>query len=336
MVLSICIPTYNFGAYIGKTLASIAPQLRDGVEIVILDGGSTDATSEVVADFQARFPRINYHRQAVRGGIDRDMARSIDLARGRYCWLFSADDIMDGDAIDRVLVELASDADVYLCRHRNATLDLRIVDEAHPVIAADGDRNFLIEGKVGRLEYFRLAQSSEAFFSFMSGLVVKRATWLSAPCDERFVGSCWSHAARLLSATLGKVSLVYLHAPLLTRRGDNDSFRQDGVVKRFALAIEGYHAIAASLFGPQSEEAVHIRRVIRCEFPLRAFLHAKTLCLADPGREASGHLGRLVRMTYRDPSLANLARYSAYRLISGRLYASVRTVVRRFQPHPIA
>jgi abequosyltransferase len=61
--LSICIPTYNFGKFIGQTLESIIPNLTEAVEVVILDGGSTDDTADVVAQKQRNFPQIQYHRQ---------------------------------------------------------------------------------------------------------------------------------------------------------------------------------------------------------------------------------------------------------------------------------
>jgi len=76
--LSICIPTYNFGEFIGTTLESIIKQATAEVEIVVLDGGSTDNTREVVHSFQQRFPRLSYHRLEKRGGIDRDMAKAVE------------------------------------------------------------------------------------------------------------------------------------------------------------------------------------------------------------------------------------------------------------------
>ena len=68
--LSICMPTYNFGRFIGEALDSIMKQATDEVEIIVLDGASTDNTLDVVRSFQARFPRIYYHCLSRRGGID--------------------------------------------------------------------------------------------------------------------------------------------------------------------------------------------------------------------------------------------------------------------------
>ena len=104
--LSVCIPVYNFGAFLGETLESIVPQAAKAVEIVVLDGGSTDDTPQVVGRFQERFPRLNYVRREKKGGIDRDMAFAVEAARGDYVWLFSGDDRMRPDAIERVLAEL--------------------------------------------------------------------------------------------------------------------------------------------------------------------------------------------------------------------------------------
>ena len=52
--LSICIATLNRGAFIGETLDTIVPQLRDDVELVIVDGASKDNTGEVVGRYVAR------------------------------------------------------------------------------------------------------------------------------------------------------------------------------------------------------------------------------------------------------------------------------------------
>lgn len=72
--LSIYMPTYNFGKFIGSTLESIIDQMQEGVEIVVFDGGSTDDTVQIVQSYQKCCPSLSYHRQNHRGDIDRDMA----------------------------------------------------------------------------------------------------------------------------------------------------------------------------------------------------------------------------------------------------------------------
>src|SRR5207244_8971458 len=92
-LLSICIPTYNFAAFIGQTLDSIARNILAGVEVIVLGGGSTDDTAAVVADRQRRQPQIKYYRQEFRWWIGRDMGKGVDLAEGECCWLVCAGDM---------------------------------------------------------------------------------------------------------------------------------------------------------------------------------------------------------------------------------------------------
>lgn len=58
--LSICIATLNRAAFIGQTLDSIIRQATDEMEIVIVDGASSDNTKEIVEHYQRQFPRLRY------------------------------------------------------------------------------------------------------------------------------------------------------------------------------------------------------------------------------------------------------------------------------------
>ena len=53
--ISMCITTRNRADLIGETLASIISQAGDNIEIVIVDGASTDNTAEVVRGFKQKF-----------------------------------------------------------------------------------------------------------------------------------------------------------------------------------------------------------------------------------------------------------------------------------------
>jgi len=332
--LSICMPTYNFGAFIGETLESIVSQLEPGVEIVVLDGGSQDDTTEVVNRFTRAYPAVSYVRQPVRGGIDRDMSRSVELARGEYCWLFSSDDIMKPGALKRVLAELDSGQDLYLCGLTICDKRMTpIVD--HNVSSAPWGAVFQLADAADRQRYFAAAQTTTAFFSFMGALILRRSRWLDYTLDESYVGSCWAHVVRILRMIPDGLSVKFVGESLQFKRGGNDSFMDKGLVHRYALAIDGYHRIAADVFGDQSPEARHMRRVIVNEFPLKAMFFTRVDC-RDYGRWSDiPELDRLVEKTYRDPTLRNLVYRAGYRLIPVMLYEIVRLIYRAIRGRPL-
>ena len=53
IILSIIIPAYNCEPYINECLNSILDYNHKGVEIVVVDDGSTDASPEILARFAA-------------------------------------------------------------------------------------------------------------------------------------------------------------------------------------------------------------------------------------------------------------------------------------------
>ena len=50
--LSIVIPTYQQGRYIQRTLESILDQGYPALELIVIDGGSTDQTREIIERYQ--------------------------------------------------------------------------------------------------------------------------------------------------------------------------------------------------------------------------------------------------------------------------------------------
>src|SRR5579864_441213 len=107
--LSLCIATFNRASFIGATLQSILGQCNDAVEVVILDGGSSDDTAGVVRQYAQRYPCVRYFRQEVNRGVDPDFDRAVGEARGRYCWLMTDDDLLRPGAIDTVLDAIRQD-----------------------------------------------------------------------------------------------------------------------------------------------------------------------------------------------------------------------------------
>jgi abequosyltransferase len=246
--LSICIPTYNFGAFIGDTLTSITDQAGEDIEIVVVDGGSTDNTADVVRRYQRFFPRLAYHRLEKKGGIDKDLATTVELATGDYCWLLSSDDVLKPGAIGRILREIASGFDVYLCNRTECDRSLMPLRDSLWLAKNIADHTFTFSGSRDFLDYFHKSRSIGALFSYISAIIVKRARWNEVTYNDALSGTNYAHVARLISMLQRGGVMKYIRDPLVLCRGENDSFAQGGIVRRFLIDLDGYLLLAATLF----------------------------------------------------------------------------------------
>jgi abequosyltransferase len=316
--LTICIPIYNCAEFVGQALDSILPQTTGEIDVVVYDGGSTDSTPALLDGYVNAWPNLHYHRGAERGGIDADMVKCVGFAQGEYCWLFSGDDVMRPWAIERAMQWIQRRHDVYICKHTICSKEMAIYHE-HPVLKPDQVLTANFADSNERLIWFQRAVTTEAFFSFMSGLIVHRQKWFSGELPEAFSKSCWGHVARFFGLIPTGLTVSYVAEVWLDQRGDNDSFADRGIVNRYKIGIEGYHNLANSFFGHESLEALHIRRVIRNEFNLLAFLSAKYQCFRNPKRENRQLLDELARMNYSDSALILNVKRLIYEVISYRL-----------------
>lgn len=93
MNISVIIPTYNYGAYIGRAITSVLEQgyTAGSIEILVIDDGSTDDTQSVVGTWQQRHAGIKYHRQPNAGKAVATQ-RGIALASGEVLFTLDADD----------------------------------------------------------------------------------------------------------------------------------------------------------------------------------------------------------------------------------------------------
>ncbi|GAB4165259.1 MAG: glycosyltransferase family 2 protein [Terrimicrobiaceae bacterium] len=89
---SVITPSYQQGAFIGECLRSVAGQMDDGYEHLVLDNCSTDNTASVVE----KFPKVRFVREPDRGQSDA-VNKGFQLARGEIiCWLNSDDSYPSG------------------------------------------------------------------------------------------------------------------------------------------------------------------------------------------------------------------------------------------------
>lgn len=220
MQLSICIATYNRGAFIGETLDSIIPQLRPGVEVVIVDGASPDNTAAVLAPYLERSSAIRYFRELENSGVDGDYDKAVGYATGRHCWLFPDDDLVAAGALDRVLEAL-----------EGGTVDLLIVDAEvrdrtlnrtlqSGRLALKGERRY------GGNDADALLADAGYCLSFIGGVIIRKDLWLSRR-REPYLGSLFIHVGVIFQERGIRLAKV-LAEPLIIIRAGNAMWRARG------------------------------------------------------------------------------------------------------------
>jgi glycosyltransferase involved in cell wall biosynthesis len=111
MNVSVIMPTYNRGGWIGRAIRSVLDQLEAEDEVIVIDDGSTDDTQAVVSSFGQR---VVYQQGKHRGA---GPARNLGLSRARgdlIAFLDSDDEWLPGKlAMQRAF--MAARPDVLFC-----------------------------------------------------------------------------------------------------------------------------------------------------------------------------------------------------------------------------
>jgi abequosyltransferase len=107
----------------------------------------------------------------------------------------------------------------------------------------------------------------------------------------------------------------YLPEPLLSKRGENDSFLDKEIVHRIGIAINGYGKIADTFFGHDSSEARHIRRALRNECWLGGMSGIKIAVAKKGNREEYRTLERMASQIYADAPVLSRLRFFVFRYL---------------------
>ncbi|WNQ12692.1 glycosyltransferase [Paenibacillus aurantius] len=113
--VSVVVPVYNAARTLEKCIRSILKQSFRGLELILVDDGSTDKSLAICKKYRARDERIVVISQPNAGSIA-SRRRGVEAARSDYVVFVDADDWIDRDMI-RILYEEAvkNDLDLVVC-----------------------------------------------------------------------------------------------------------------------------------------------------------------------------------------------------------------------------
>src|SRR5262245_15868584 len=108
-LVSVIIPVYNYDRYLAEAMESVLGQTYQRLEVIVVDDGSTDRSSEVANSFAAR--GVRYCHQ-VHAGIGAARNKGVELAQGDYVAFLDADDRWPLEKIERQLHAFESDPEL--------------------------------------------------------------------------------------------------------------------------------------------------------------------------------------------------------------------------------
>jgi abequosyltransferase len=239
--LTLCVPTYNRAALLRQSLTAlfsqISPEEAAQLEVLVMDNASPDQTPEIVAEFGQRWPHVplRYIRNPENIGPDGNFLEGIALARGRFVFLVSDDDLLLPGAVAALLrlIEAHPDFDGFSL---NARTFKRSPDEegrtwfplAEDCVLRSGD------------DVLALLQTSLGFMSILAFNKSRIAGRLESGHYQEKRGTNFLQAFLFLDVLAAGKGVVVLAEPLLAQRADNSPLDN-----YFRVFVTGINAVLA-------------------------------------------------------------------------------------------
>jgi GT2 family glycosyltransferase len=259
-IISVVIPCFNARRWISATLDSVFGQASPGLEVIVVDDGSTDGSGQLVAD---AFPGVRLVRTE-NGGASRARNVGTALARGQFIQYLDADDLLAPGKLElqlQALVETNADIAYGDWQELKTGPDGMVIEGGGRLVARRIDG----EADIALLTDFWCPPGA---YLFRRTIVDRAGGWdeqQSVVEDVRFVLACALHGARIAYCQ-GVAASYRVHTsdslstrdPVAFTRGclRNASMVEDWWVRaggltaaRAAVLVRVYGQVARASFG---------------------------------------------------------------------------------------
>lgn len=110
--ISIIVPIYNSAEYLPRCIQSILSQDYDGLELILVDDGSTDGSGALAERFRRDNVKV-IHKE--NGGAASARQAGLEIAGGKYVWFVDSDDAIEEDALEEIdeVLHKTPDIDIF-------------------------------------------------------------------------------------------------------------------------------------------------------------------------------------------------------------------------------
>ena len=146
LLISVIIPVYNVEKYLHRCIFSVCKQTYRNLEIIIIDDGSTDSSSDLCDQLAEQDSRIIViHKQ--NGGLSEARNVGLDIAHGDLISFIDSDDYIDTSMYEFMIRELNnSNADLVICNCERVDIHGNILPSNSPLKAGIIDKSKILNG----------------------------------------------------------------------------------------------------------------------------------------------------------------------------------------------
>ena len=238
-LVSVCMQTWNSERFIGEAIESVLGQDFEDLELIIVDGASTDKTKEIIERYARQDLRIRaiFHERNL--GSAKACNDGIESAKGEFIAQIDSDDVWLPDKLTKQLAILERDEDLVVWSEGE------IIDDAgHSTGRTYSQRienNVYYSAKKSGHLWPELLQSN---FIFHSSVIYKKGNLGNVRYDEALVALI---DFKFLLELAGKYEFYYIAEPLAKYRihgGNTFVSSSSEALRRQRLANKEYILMA--------------------------------------------------------------------------------------------
>lgn len=114
-LISVIVPIYNVQRYLEKCIKTIVNQTYKNLEIILIDDGSTDKSSDICDNWKQKDSRIKVIHKA-NEGLAKARNTGIEISTGKYLFFVDSDDYIELDIIENLYENIIqTSADISIC-----------------------------------------------------------------------------------------------------------------------------------------------------------------------------------------------------------------------------
>ena len=221
--LGFCIPTWNRERQLRECLDHlIALAEPHGIPIYVSDNASEYDFDRLIAEARARYPHIVARRNPTNLGMGANFIRVVELAQTRFAWLFSDDDRLVPEAVDRVLGLCESDR-----------YDLIVPNREYRMPDMGPDAGLTASPRTAPIEFddpsALLVEACVPHFTYIGCLVFRVERWRRVEADRYLAYPYFPHVSIVAEMMLPGGRALLLPEPLIHVRGGTFSWERRAV-----------------------------------------------------------------------------------------------------------